>query len=345
MPVVADVTESQTAKPAMPLPWHRDLWRHWWTLYEPRQMPHALLISGLPGIGKRTLARGLSRWLLCQAPTAEGACGQCHSCHMVDAGFHPDWHWLVPESEGKAIRIDQVRALNEVAQQSAQQGGFKVMMVAPAEAMNAYAANALLKTLEEPPKDTLFLLVSDQPSDVLPTIRSRCQQWRLGVPTGPEPVQWLTQHLGDENEARLWLKRTGGRPLTAWKWSQSGTSSHLQQLFEALEAVAFGAEPTEQATRLADIGLTELLNHVQDWLADALRMAVAGPMSVRDDERRPLYQQWLTLAGPRQLLMLEQQCRQWRQQLVRNPNAQLLTEQVLLAFSQVLRGTDQHAQV
>ena len=174
---------------AQPLAWQRDMLRS--LLARRVRWPHALLITGRPGIGKRVLANSVARALLCEMPMAEGLpCGKCPGCTYAIAGQHPDLRVVEPidivDDVAKPVEwivVDKIRALTTWAQLTSHRGGAKVGIVDPAERMNAAAANALLKTLEEPPPDTFLLLVSHQPGRLAATIRSRCQ-----VVTAPEPT-------------------------------------------------------------------------------------------------------------------------------------------------------------
>ena len=140
---------------ALPLPWHEDAWASLNSSIDSGRLPHAVLISGDQGIGKLRLATALAQRLICSAEMVKYACGACKSCNLFTAGSHPDVTYLEPEEKGKAIKIDPVRKLCESLSKTAQQGGWKVAIIAPAEAMNINAANALLKNLEEPQGKTL----------------------------------------------------------------------------------------------------------------------------------------------------------------------------------------------
>lgn len=152
-------------------PWQDALWQQ---LAGRTQHAHAYLLHGPAGIGKRALAERLMARLLCQQPAGLDACGQCKSCYLLAAGTHPDNYILEPEEADKAIKVDQVRDLVSFVVQTAQLAGRKVVLVEPTESMNINAANALLKSLEEPSGQTVLLLISHQPSRLLPTVKSRC---------------------------------------------------------------------------------------------------------------------------------------------------------------------------
>ena len=171
-------------------PWQDSLWQQ---LAGRAQHAHAYLLHGPVGIGKRDLAERLMASLLCQRPVSLEACGECKSCLLLKAGSHPDNYILEPEEADKAIKVDQVRELVDFVVQTAQLGGRKVVLLEPAEAMNLNAATALLKSLEEPSGNTVLLLISHQPSRLLPTIKSRCVQQGCPLPSEAMSLAWLAQ--------------------------------------------------------------------------------------------------------------------------------------------------------
>jgi DNA polymerase-3 subunit delta' len=135
---------------------------------------HAYLFAGPAGVGKETTARAFARALLCSQPVAGDACGFCRDCRQVESYNHPDLYTIEPA--GASIKIEQVRGMLRRIPYRSYQGGRKVFLIRQAELMTADAANCLLKTLEEPPGDTVIILISEQPQSLLPTILSRCQQ-------------------------------------------------------------------------------------------------------------------------------------------------------------------------
>ena len=188
-----------------PLSWHREALAR---LLEGRErLPHALLVHGPTGIGKVDFARALAAAMLCEGSRRDGACGTCPSCHWFSQGNHPDYREILPEAaaddeegetEGEAqrtekpkslvIKIDQVRAVADFISLSTHRAGHRVLVIHPGEAMQPAGANALLKTLEEPPPHTLIVLVSDRPARLLPTILSRCRRLALRTPRGGSPA-------------------------------------------------------------------------------------------------------------------------------------------------------------
>lgn len=222
-----------------PLPWQQALWPR---LTEWRQrMPHAILLHGSRGIGKRHLANVLAQALLCESPTASGlACGTCAGCALVASDNHPDFRLVVPGIDlptrddasddgddavepapsptkrgkpSREIKIDQIRELADFLTTTTHRGGHRVVVLVPAEALNASSANALLKMLEEPPASSVFVLVADELDAVLPTIRSRCVLLRAPMPTHDVALGWLREQGVGEAEQRL--AEAGGAPLSA----------------------------------------------------------------------------------------------------------------------------------
>ena len=160
---------------------------------------HAVLIKADSGLGVESLFNALAQKIMCVAQ-GDKPCGQCHSCHLMQAHSHPDYHELSP-IDGKDIGVHQVRDINEIVAQHAQQNGNKVVYVQGVERLTEAAANALLKTLEEPRPNTYFLLQADSSASLLATIYSRCQVWNLSVPNEQTAVDWLKSKSAVENQA------------------------------------------------------------------------------------------------------------------------------------------------
>jgi DNA polymerase-3 subunit delta' len=245
-------------------PWQATLWQQ---LAGRTQHAHAYLLHGPAGIGKRALAERLMARLLCQRPAGLDACGQCKSCHLLAAGTHPDNYILQPEEVDKAIKVDQVRELVNFVVQTAQLAGRKVVLVEPAEAMNLNAANALLKSLEEPSGDTVLLLISHQPSRLLPTVRSRCVQQACPLPSQTLSQAWLAQALpecADDERAEL-LCLAAGSPLVAAHMHAQGV---LQQRALVVEGVKKLLKRQAAPSPLAESWKAVSLQLLFDWFCD-----------------------------------------------------------------------------
>lgn len=249
--------------------------------------PHALLLAGRAGIGKRILAQNLARALLCETPLAGGfACGACASCGYVAAGQHPDLRNVEPidvtdDDEIKVLEqipVKHIRALTAWTNVTSHRGVAKVAVIAPADLLNVAAANALLKTLEEPPAGTFLLLVSARPGRLLPTVRSRCLRLEAPVPETDVARAWLAEQ-GIEAADTL-LAQAVGAPLAALALAelQQERGTWLAALGKPRQL-----SPVALAARIEAAGKDErkaLLALVIDWLAawvaDLARTAAGG---------------------------------------------------------------------
>ena len=232
-------------------------------------LPHALLFHGPQGVGKLELAEAAAQLLLCEhADPARRPCGSCEGCRWVLAASHPDLRRIEPEALAKAppevegeeapaaprgkpsndIKVDQVRELAAFLNVGSHRGRRRVALVHPAEDMTASAANALLKGLEEPPPGAMFLLVSDRPARLLPTIRSRCVSVPVPVPAREPALKWL----GEQGAAAAdrWLRYAGGAPLRALGYAQAADS--LEGLLEGLRRRAVAVEDRAQLEALTE---------------------------------------------------------------------------------------------
>jgi DNA polymerase III subunit delta' len=209
------VSEPLTPSTAMYYPWQDAQWTSLIAQVEQQRIPHALILGGPRHTGKYQFALTLAQRMLCESPVGGFACGGCKQCHLVTANNHPDLLKVLPEDEGKAIRIDSVRALGEFASKTSQQGGWKVAIIYPAESMNQNSSNALLKNLEEPGQNTLLLLVSHEPARLSATVKSRCRIVKFPVPTITQSRPWLTQVVGQDQDIEQLLGFAEGRPLLA----------------------------------------------------------------------------------------------------------------------------------
>ncbi|MET0255441.1 MAG: DNA polymerase III subunit delta', partial [Luteibacter sp.] len=226
-----------------PRPWHDDAWARLQARRERDALPHALLLAGPAGLGKRDFLAAFVKGLLCQNPSDGAPCGVCRSCQLVAAGTHPDVVTLtfglrkdgVTRSE---IVVDQIRDLSQRLAMSSQFGGWQVATVDPADAMNAAAANALLKTLEEPTPATLLVLVADEPARLPATIRSRCQRIDFLVPSREVSMAWL-RAVGVA-DAPAALDAAGGNPGMARTWAADGALKQRAEVRNDLKALAAG---------------------------------------------------------------------------------------------------------
>ncbi|WP_233801319.1 DNA polymerase III subunit delta' [Paraburkholderia sp. HP33-1] len=287
-------------------PWQADDWNrlqqlrgHW---------PHALLLHGQAGIGKLRFAQHLAQGLLCEASQPNGEpCGACVACNWFMQGNHPDYRVVVPEvlaaevgpanatngaddkaektdkadgDEGKKtrtpskeIKIEQVRGLLDFVGVGSHRGGARVVVLYPAEALNVAAANALLKTLEEPPAGVVFLMVSARIDRLLPTIISRCRQWPMSVPASDAAAQWLTAQ--GVKDAPALLAEAGGAPLAALALASDENRTLRDWTLKQLAAGA-GCDAFACGEALQKLPVPLVLGWLQRWMYDLLAQRTAG---------------------------------------------------------------------
>jgi len=271
-----------------PYPWLQAPWQR---LLASRGRPaQALLLAGPRGVGKGALALAWAQALLCEAPLADGAaCGECPACHWFETGGHPDFRLVtLQEKTGKegetrmatAIEVDQAREAVDYVQLSTYRAGFRVVLVNPADSLNLAAANALLKVLEEPPLNTVFVLVSDQPRRLLPTIRSRCTRLEIGLPPADMAVQWLADQ-GVEDAVNL-LALSGNTPLDAQRWADSGELDERRSVLEGL-ARPDQLDPVTLGERWKAVKPQTWHNVAFKWLGDLLAVKLQGSVQFNRD--------------------------------------------------------------
>lgn len=261
-------------------PWNAATWER--LAHSRARLPHALLFSGPAGLGKLALAQRLAHTLLCLAPRDEGsACGGCKSCLLLAAGNHPDFHVIAPAEEGKSILIDQVRELGEFLALRPHTSPRKVVLLAPAEAMNVYAANSLLKLLEEPPLASHLLLVSHQASRLPATVRSRCSRLDFHAPASTIATAWLAEQGTGAADAAAALDLADGAPLRALALTQAGFLGQRRELMADLVSLAGPAgDPVACASSWKKRGTEACLTWLQGYTSDLIRVA-ADPEAPR----------------------------------------------------------------
>jgi DNA polymerase-3 subunit delta' len=263
-------------------PWNHALFRQ--LSADRERMPHALLLHGPAGVGKRDLALALAQWSLCEAPGLDGACGLCDACNWFVQGNHPDYRYLEPKEEetdesgkvtkkaSKEIKVEQVREITDFLCLSAHRGGWRSAVIYPAEYMNAAAANALLKTLEEPPPRVLLLLVSHQPGRLLPTVRSRCRKVAVGLPAASAALDWLRE--AGVVQADALLAEAGGAPLAAIGFADPERSERREAFLDALSRP--GQLDVCAIAEAYKTPLAETWGWLARWVHDALAQRLAG---------------------------------------------------------------------
>ena len=250
------------------------------------RFPHALLVHEAPGAGGEWLAVWAAQLVLCEKGSA-GPCGACTGCRRAGALQHPDLNWLQPLEDSRQIRIEQVRDLSADLALTSHAGGYKVGVLSPADALNRFAANALLKTLEEPPPRTLLVLVATQPSRLPATILSRCQRVRVPAPTRAEATAWLraARGAGDWDAA---LEVLGEAPMLAARADPAELAEVGADTRRTLEALSGGStDPVAAAERWARSELPLRLLCFEKWLTERIRRGERDGAFLREMRAAP----------------------------------------------------------
>lgn len=329
--------------------WQADAWKS--IQSSKGRLHHAWLLHGPSGTGKLAFARTFAQAMLCEDPTGNGLpCGTCPACAWFAQGSHPDFRALEPEaltqsasgeaSEPKGekkgsthIAIAQVRELADFVNLSSHRNGPRVILIHPAEAMNPPAANALLKTLEEPPPETLIILVSHQPSHLLPTIRSRCRKLEMPMPDREAALAWL-EAQGTANAA-LCLAQAGGAPLTARAVGQADHQALRRNFIEVLIELK-SITPFNIADKYSGHDLSVLINWLQQWIYDLIGLKLAGGIRYHPDFAQALRGMAEKISTAR-LLAFQRELQEARRAQHHPLNGQLVLEGLLISYADLTR--------
>jgi len=336
---------------------------HAWNLPQARilaeslqQLPHAMLLSGPRGLGKKHFSAWLAQRILCSRQDASiEPCGRCQNCELFEAGSHPDVHVILPEaeyksskdllaqyalrypSEGKGkestvIRIDQIRSLIEASQTRPQIADRKVAILSPADRMNMNASNSLLKLLEEPPSDSYLVLVADRPASLSATIRSRCSEFQFRTPEPATASAWLAEQGMPPDQSLALLSLASGAPLEALNLGKEGFLGERDRLVRDIEALLGGnTDAVTCAGRWKQAGSERCLLWLQGWLVDLVRIRFSpGTPALHNPGTEPRLQALEKRLNLNQLFCIADQVAQARSRLGKALDEQLLLEDVLL---------------
>ncbi len=324
--------------------WHQRPWSFVTARLAAGQLPHALLIGGEQGVGKRAFADRLAHSLVCEQPAGPEfePCGHCKQCELVAAATHPDIRVYAPE-KSRMIKVDQVRALSAFAVASPQVARRKLIVIDRADQLNINAANALLKTLEEPSADVVLLLLQETGRPILPTLRSRCQAMVIPTPAPEVATDWLAAQLARQDAGskvsatqcrqalamarfapRLALDYLAGDYLALREEALDLFRRFMKSELAVGEAVrpfkALGAEPT--------LWLMEL------WAADLARVGAGG--TARDTEAADMLGFLARVNPPWKAHQLLDSIRESRAALVYNASPELEAERLLIQWQALM---------
>ncbi|MDC0661888.1 DNA polymerase III subunit delta' C-terminal domain-containing protein [Marinobacter sp. SS21] len=332
------------------MPWLADAWRLVEGSMRAGRLTHALLIGGDRGVGKQVLAESLAHLLVCEQVAAAvnvgdnggemglAPCGQCKQCELVAAESHPDIRRYAPE-KSRLIKVDQIRALSVFAVSSPQVARRKVILVDRADQLNLNAANALLKTLEEPSDDVVLLLLQESGRPILPTLRSRCQCVTIATPASQVGLDWLElQPRGDTHQEApsrdqhlRALTLAGSAPRLALEYLNGEFLGQRQDALDAFRRFMKNElSLAEAAKSFKTLGLEGTLWLMENWAADLARLGAGGRAS--DPDSADMLRYLATSNPPWRVHGLLQQLQEARAAGIYNVNPELEAERLLMAW-------------
>ncbi|MGH1461742.1 MAG: DNA polymerase III subunit delta' [Neptuniibacter sp.] len=322
--------------------WFNESFQHLVNLHSKQRLPHALLLHGMQGIGKAGFAKSFAQYLLCQSPISGKVCGHCKACELNSAGTHPDLFLISPEEKGKQLKVDQVRALGEFIYNTAQQGGYRVVIIDPADSMNIASANALLKMLEEPGAETLLLLLTSKMGQILPTIKSRCQHVDCPSPSEEEAIAWLQANIEiDSDAAKDVLGINRGAPEEALRYLEEGLKEHRAQVIRGLADILKQRRTVIEVSQAwQKLDLEMVLGWFYSLLSDIARSAACSDASVlRQNDAHNMLAAVAKKIDPVRIFKLADKVQEDRRGIMlrQNPNKQLLLECLLLEWAALLK--------
>jgi DNA polymerase-3 subunit delta' len=327
-----------------PLPWLLDDWLRLDGARRAGRLAHGLLFSGPRGIGKRHLVELFARALLCSSPTTGGlACGRCADCVLVAAESHPDLLRVGPDPEAKSeeIPVAAIRALVERGALTPSRAAWKVTLVDPADQLNPAAANALLKTLEEPPGAAIIALIAERPGRLPATIRSRCRQIRIPAPPTEQGLDWLVGRVPEADaDAALRLCLAHGAPLRALEELDAELLRQRHERFAAFLAVARGErDPVAEAAAWNSLGARLCLDWLAGWIGDLVRLgATEHPIRLNNPDCSDALSGLARRLEPAPLHRLLQRILRARALVETRVNPQLLLESLSIEWHRVGAG-------
>lgn len=317
-------------------PWQLEYWAQLQTRAREARLAHGMLFTGPAGTGKAEFATNFAHSLLCRQRSADGhACGSCDACLLLQAGTHPDFLQVSPPEDKTQILIDQVRELCRSLALKSHAGGYKVSILSPADQMNTAAANSLLKTLEEPTDNTVLILITEQPTRLPATIRSRCQQLRFPAPSLAQGTAWLESQPVSKDEAEMLLRLADGAPLRAVALGQSGILKDRRAWLDQLIALRRGQlDPVRIAAEWAEDTEMRPLYWFGSMLTDLARLRQGSSASIKNIDLLDKLQNLVAILSPPELhSMLSQSWQYFRLAKQTSVNRPLLMEGLMIEWT------------
>jgi len=306
-------------------PWLSPQWQQWQQLSG--RLAHAYLFSGPTGVGIEAFIQAVAQSVFCKTNQTGPGCGHCSACHLFMTQQHPDYYQLARLEDKKDISVEQVRQLINKLNETSHQGGYKITWVDGVEYMNQSAFNALLKTLEEPAANTLFLLSTNQIDRLPATIKSRCQLLNFTPPAMPDAITWVHQQASQADEAlvKRALRLNWGAPLQALAWIEQGLFEEDAQWRNDLKQIQTGRKTASQAVAqwLKFKEPLRVFDYFYQWTVSAVRSVMYQAASKEQTVSDAQVQNWLRfqqavltakqnwIANANKELVLESLCLEW----------------------------------
>jgi DNA polymerase-3 subunit delta' len=339
------------------LPWLR---KPFFELTHLNNFPQSLLIYGSPGIGKLKFALSLANFILCESESKTKPCLKCDACHWFHSGNHPDFIGIVPETSykllphddsesfdkdageekklSKFIKIDQIREALSGIGLGTYRGRKKVLLIGPIELMQAPASNSLLKSLEEPPENTIFILVSNQLDQVLPTIRSRCRLFNIHKPTTDESIDWLENHKVSSKYSKdiqlQYLRESGGAPLLVLENMEGNSNSSVADLLLSNLILGEKIDALAIADQLSKTPIIYSIAILQRWVYDLALLKQAGKLRYYPSMSEQLNRLLPKLNNPK-LLIFNKFCLEAKRRSNHALTVKLQLESLLIQYSKI----------
>ncbi|MEG6617133.1 DNA polymerase III subunit delta' [Peptococcaceae bacterium 1198_IL3148] len=298
------------------------------------RVAHAYLFVGTPGVGKGTIAHGFAKALLCENPVAGEACNRCRHCGQVEGNNHPDLHVTTPT--GATIKLEQIHYVQKNVNYRSYQGGRQVYIIEDCDVMTAEAANSLLKTLEEPPVNTVFILISSRPYALLPTILSRCQQFWFKPMSVDQIVEGLNRQTNlTAVEQQMIAAMAGGSLGRAISLVKENIHTVRNSVLNTLDKIKAGdmVPLLQQAATLASerTDAVEWVEMLQLWIRDVLVWSQTEDKTlIINVDLLDEVAQWSGRYRPEQLLAMMAEVEQARWRLESKGNTRLVIDALLL---------------
>ncbi|NKB31721.1 MAG: DNA polymerase III subunit delta' [Pseudomonadales bacterium] len=327
-----------------PFPWQQSMWGTLCSQFESQQLAHAFMISGSLGTGKKLFVREFAKFVMCMSPDKGLACGECRSCLFGEESGHPDISLIEVEDGSRDIKIEQIRGLSNFLSQTSHAGRAKIAIIADAHRMNFAAANALLKTLEEPTAHTYLFLVSHLPGSLPATIRSRCQKLFMPIPTAEVAIDWIKRHLADQEDPKAHALAARNCPLLALELAQSGGLENQIQFLQKLKQLSVGKTSIQATATLAvKLGEQAVIGYLLEVSTILIKYLLTNQQPSESESEYQDLLAWFRRDGvasaqmPRRLMQFYGLAVEAQRQLMSgsNPNPQLIMESLLWRWSQL----------